>query len=109
MLKLPVRAMVVMIPTDNSEEIGVRPIVDREQADQVLAAIGPVDRKNILMVGDSLTSDMQGGRSAGILCCWYNPLGEPRPADPRIDYDIRDLRQVEQILDRAGAAEAPAP
>ena len=32
-LKLPVRAMVVMIPTANSEEIGVRPIVDREQAD----------------------------------------------------------------------------
>lgn len=62
-----------------------------------------------MIVGDSLTSDMQGGRSAGILCCWYNPLGEPRPADPRIDYDIRDLRQVEQILDRAGAAEAPAP
>ena len=63
----------------------------------------------VMIVGDSLTSDMQGGRSAGILCCWYNPLGEPRPADPRIDYDIRDLRQVEQILDRAGAAEAPAP
>lgn len=38
-LKLPVRAMVVMIPTANSEEIGVRPIVDREQADRVLAAI----------------------------------------------------------------------
>ena len=28
-LKLPVQAMVVMIPTANSEEIGVRPIVDR--------------------------------------------------------------------------------
>ena len=40
-LKLPVRAMVVMIPTDNSEEIGVRPIVDREQADQVLAIALP--------------------------------------------------------------------
>ena len=39
-LKLPVRAMVVMIPTDNSEEIGVRPIVDREQADRVLEEIG---------------------------------------------------------------------
>lgn len=38
-LKLPVRAMVVMVPTENCEEIGVRPIVDREQADQVLAAI----------------------------------------------------------------------
>ena len=42
-LKLPVRAMVVMIPTDNSEEIGVRPIVDREQADQVLAAIPGIE------------------------------------------------------------------
>ena len=38
-LKLPVRAMVVMVPTENFEEIGVRPIVDREQADRVLAAI----------------------------------------------------------------------
>lgn len=38
-LKLPVRAMVVMVPTENCEEIGVRPIVDKEQADRVLAAI----------------------------------------------------------------------
>jgi len=38
-LKLPVRAMVVMVPTENCEEIGVRPIVDREQADRVLAAL----------------------------------------------------------------------
>ena len=38
-LKLPVRAMVVMVHTENCEEIGVRPIVDREQADRVLAAI----------------------------------------------------------------------
>ena len=40
-LKLPVRAMVVMSPTDNSEEIGVRTIVDRAQADQVLAIALP--------------------------------------------------------------------
>ena len=38
-LKLPVRAVVVMVPTEKCEEIGVRPIVDREQADRVLAAI----------------------------------------------------------------------
>lgn len=38
-MSLPKRTMVVMIPTDSSEEIGVRPVVDREQADQVLAAI----------------------------------------------------------------------
>ena len=38
-MKLPQRSMVVMIPTENSEEIGVRPVIDREQADQLLAAI----------------------------------------------------------------------
>lgn len=35
-LKLPVRAMVVMVPVEHYEEIGVRPIVDRSLADRVL-------------------------------------------------------------------------
>ena len=38
-MRLPERSMVVMIPVENSEEIGVRPVVDRERADEVLAAI----------------------------------------------------------------------
>nr|WP_201754609.1 CarD family transcriptional regulator [Pseudoflavonifractor sp. 60] len=38
-LKLPNRSMVVMIPTENCEEIGMRPVVNQEQADRVLAAI----------------------------------------------------------------------
>ena len=38
-LKLPNRSMVVMVPTDNCEDIGVRPVVDQEQANRVLAAI----------------------------------------------------------------------
>lgn len=37
-LKLPNRSMVVMVPTDNCEEIGVRRVVDQTQADQVMAA-----------------------------------------------------------------------
>lgn len=41
-LKLPVRSMVVMIPTDNCVEIGVRPIIDREQADSVLAQLSGI-------------------------------------------------------------------
>ena len=38
-LKLPVGGMVVMIPTATSDAIGVRPIVDAQQADRVIAAI----------------------------------------------------------------------
>lgn len=42
-LKIPVGGMLVMIPTGNSEEIGVRPIVDREEADRVIAAIPGIE------------------------------------------------------------------
>lgn len=38
-LKLPVGDMLVMIPTATSDAIGVRPIVDAQQADRVIAAI----------------------------------------------------------------------
>ena len=35
-MKLPGRSMIVMIPTDSCDAIGVRPVMNREQADQVL-------------------------------------------------------------------------
>lgn len=38
-MKLPKRSMVVMIPTENSEDIGVRPVMNQTQADELLAAI----------------------------------------------------------------------
>lgn len=38
-LNLPVGGMLVMIPTENSDEIGVRPVMEPEQADRVIAAI----------------------------------------------------------------------
>ncbi len=45
----------------------------------VLQAIGPWAREEILLIGDSLTSDMAGGNRAGIPCRWYNPQGQPLP------------------------------
>ena len=38
-MKLAKSSMIVMLPTQGSEEIGVRPVVDPDQADRVLAAI----------------------------------------------------------------------
>lgn len=42
-LKLPVSGMMVMIPTENSEEIGVRPVCKGSEADQVIAAIPEIE------------------------------------------------------------------
>lgn len=42
-LKLPVGGMLVMIPTEHTEEIGVRPVVDREEADRLIAAMPEIE------------------------------------------------------------------
>ena len=42
-LKLPVRSMVVMIPVDSCEEIGVRPILDSRQAEQIIAQLNCIE------------------------------------------------------------------
>ena len=67
----------------------------------VWETIGPYAPDEVLIVGDSLTSDMQGGNNAGIRCCWYNPKGAPVPENLKIDYNIRDLREILTILEQS--------
>ena len=67
----------------------------------VWETIGPYEPNEVLIVGDSLTSDMQGGNNAGIRCCWYNPKGVPAPEHLKIDYNIRDLREILTILEQS--------
>lgn len=52
----------------------------------------------VLMIGDSLTSDIQGAINAGIPACWYNPGRKSCPAGMKIDYIID---RMEQMIDVA--------
>ena len=38
-LKIPVGGMLVMIPTENSQEIGVRPVMEKEETERLIAAM----------------------------------------------------------------------
>lgn len=81
-----------------SEKLGVeKPSV--RFFDQVFAKIGPVDRSEVIIVGDSLTGDIRGGNNAGILTCWYNPEGTAAKEAVRIDHEIKDLHEVYGILE----------
>ena len=64
---------------------------------RVWEKIGRFDHSEVMIVGDSLTSDIQGGNNAGILCCWFNPAGKECLSDLRIDYEIKDLSQILSI------------
>ena len=61
--------------------------------------IGSYDPDEVLIVGDSLTSDIQGGNNVGIRCCWYNPNGLACPENLRVDFEITDLAQVRSICE----------
>jgi len=64
----------------------------------VFQKIGDIPKNQIMIVGDSLTSDIKGGNNAGIKTCWFNPHGKKNNKDVRIDYEISDLRQLLKIL-----------
>ena len=66
--------------------------------DYVLSRIPGAVRSSCLAVGDSLSTDIQGANHAGLPCCWYNPSCVLRPSGLRIDYEIRDLRELLAIV-----------
>ena len=80
-----------------SEELGYEKPAT-EFFGRVFAAIGEPDRERVLIVGDSLTSDITGGNRAGIRTCWYNPKGEPNLTAAHADYEIRDLHGILDII-----------
>jgi FMN phosphatase YigB (HAD superfamily) len=51
------------------------------------------------MVGDSLTSDIQGGINAGIATCWVTAAGTPDHPTIHADYRIEALSQLEALLE----------
>ena len=66
--------------------------------DVVLNGIGNYGKDEIMIIGDSLTSDIQGGNNAGILCCRYNPERADNNKNLRIDLEIRNLNELEEKL-----------
>lgn len=70
----------------------------KEFFDAVLGAIGDYKKDEIMIIGDSLTSDMQGGFNAGIKCCLYNPHREAVRTALPIDLEISDLNEIEEKL-----------
>lgn len=88
-----------------SDEVGFEK-PSREYFDYVLKRIIPCEKDEVLIVGDSLTSDMTGGNNAGIKCCWYNPDRKVYSGELRLDYQINNLNEIFKALeDCADAAE----
>lgn len=63
-----------------------------------LRKLPDVKPSEILLIGDSLSSDMAGGNNAGIDTCWYHPDGVNRNPEIPVTYEIRDLKELYLLL-----------
>ena len=80
-----------------SEEIGFeKPSV--EYFDIVKSKIPNFDPETTLVIGDSLTSDIQGGINAGLDTCWYNPQKKSAPEGMSITYIVSSFSEIEDII-----------
>lgn len=79
-----------------SEEAGVNK-PDPQIFEFFNSKYGPFKKAELLVIGDSLTSDIQGGINYGIDTCWFNPKGaEAAPLVPT--YQIQTLDALYALL-----------
>ena len=82
-----------------SEELGyVKP--QREFFDACCSQIPNFDANDAIILGDSLTSDIQGGINAGIRTCWFNPKAKEGRDDIHPDYEVRTLAEFVALLNK---------
>lgn len=66
--------------------------------EHALKNINHTDKSKVLMVGDSLTSDIQGGINFGIDTCWYNPNKIINKTSIKPTYEISNFNELKALL-----------
>ena len=66
--------------------------------DAAFTAMGNPAKNAVMIIGDSLSSDIKGGSDYGITTCWFNPQMKPRSAAGWIDYEIQSLMEILDIV-----------
>lgn len=80
-----------------SDEVGyAKPNI--EFFDVVFAELNIKNKNEVIIIGDSLNSDMKGGNNAGIAACWYNPNKLVNYTDSICDYEIFFLDEIRGII-----------
>jgi putative hydrolase of the HAD superfamily len=80
-----------------SEEVQVaKP--DTKIFELALNNIKHTDKSSVLMVGDSLNSDIQGGINFGIDTCWFNPNRIVNRTRFKPTYEISNLMELKSVL-----------
>lgn len=81
----------------SSEEIGFsKPLP--EFFDYLFNITQNKEKSRMLLIGDSLTTDVLGGMNNGIDTCWFNPNNSPLPEEYRPTMTINKLLQLKKKI-----------
>lgn len=71
---------------------------DAEFYEKIGARIPNFDKNHALMIGDSLTADIQGGNNAGIDTIWYNPHHLENKTQAQPTYEVHSYKDLLNCL-----------
>ena len=105
---------ITLIQTGRLEQSGIAPFFkeifiseqlhtqkpDAEFYEKIGARIPNFDKNHALMIGDSLSADIQGGNNAGIDTIWYNPHHLENHTQSQPTYEVHSYQGLLDCLDK---------
>ena len=70
----------------------------RQFFEQCLKAMSPATSDEIVLIGDSLSADMKGGKSVGFTTVWFDYAGAEQAHPDICDYTVKSLSEIKDIL-----------
>ena len=103
---------ITLIQTGRLEQSGIAPFFkeifiseqlhtqkpDAEFYEKIGARIPNFDKNHALMIGDSLSADIQGGNNAGIDTIWYNPHHLENKTQAHPTYEVHSYKDLLNCL-----------
>ncbi len=82
-----------------SDELGIaKP--NPKIIEYALKNINHLEKENVMIIGDSLTSDIQGGLNASITTVWYNPNRIINKTTIKPTHEIHSLDELFMLLEK---------
>jgi FMN phosphatase YigB (HAD superfamily) len=80
-----------------SDEVGVNK-PDAKIFEAMAEIIQEDNKDTMIIIGDSLTSDIQGGLNYGIKTIWFNPKKKINQTDIKAHYEVHKLEEITPLL-----------
>lgn len=80
-----------------SEEMGAQK-PDIEYFEMVERKVEGFELSRALLIGDSLSADIQGANNFGIDCVWYNPFGKEHTGIPIPTFEFQNYKDLQTFL-----------